>query len=114
MVAKVRCEEIATEKLEELRANEAWRMLEEQSASALNPLFGSQATALINACSSGDDHLLTALSLPLHVRPPLSGGRGSRQGRVYVSQVTTRKQGILRGGSGRASRRRSSPAPTMS
>ena len=62
MVAKVRCEEIATEKLEELRGNEAWRLLEEQSASALNPSFGAQATVLINACSSGDGYLLTPLS----------------------------------------------------
>ena len=78
MVAKVRCEEIATEKLEELRGNEAWRLLEEKSASALNPSFGSQASVLINACRSGDSHLLTPLSLPPHVRSPPPGSRGSR------------------------------------
>ncbi|ERN19822.1 protein ROOT HAIR DEFECTIVE 3 [Amborella trichopoda] len=55
MVAAVRCEEIANEKLAHLSASEEWHQLEEAANSGLVPGFGKKLSSILDACFSGYD-----------------------------------------------------------
>ncbi|XXG74024.1 hypothetical protein AAC387_Pa07g2848 [Persea americana] len=55
MVATVRCEEIANEKLSHLTANEDWRHLEEAVQSGPVPGFGKKLSSILDACLSEYD-----------------------------------------------------------
>ncbi|KAK4772079.1 hypothetical protein SAY86_013854 [Trapa natans] len=53
MVATVRCEEIADEKLCNFTANEEWCQIEEATVSGLVPGFGRRLTAILDTCLKG-------------------------------------------------------------
>ncbi|XP_010904950.1 protein ROOT HAIR DEFECTIVE 3 [Elaeis guineensis] len=55
MVATVRCEEIANEKLAYISADEEWLQLEEAVQHDIVPGFGKKLTAILDKCLSGYD-----------------------------------------------------------
>ena len=61
MVANVRCEEIMSERLKQMKSDEVWLALAQEAGTQLMTDFGPQASALLRTCLSGHHPLLVLL-----------------------------------------------------